>query len=160
MKFMKETLECCDSLFNPLDSDRLPKLNPSLFLSILSFFFSGKLFLLMILFQHWFSVGNPVQDLKRPSEGLRELFVQIYRFSFAGLLQNILTESLVMYYIRIQLQTQKQVKQNEQNFQIDFAKMEICSLRDKSVTCCRFSTSFVTQGSRTSPPPHTSLIYL
>ena len=122
MKFMKETLECCDSLFNPLDSDRLPKLNPSLFLSILSFFFSGKLFLLMILFQHWFSVGNPVQDLKRPSEGLRELFVQIYRFSFAGLLQNILTESLVMYYIRIQLQTQKQVKQNEQKFSDRFCK--------------------------------------
>ena len=46
--------------------------------------------------------------------GSRELFVQIYRFSFAGLPQNILTESLVMYHI--QIQTQKQVKQNEQNF--------------------------------------------
>ena len=31
----------------------------------------------------------------------RELLVQIYRFSFAGLLQNILTESLVMYHIQL-----------------------------------------------------------
>ena len=37
-------------------------------------------------------LGNPVQDLRRPIEGLRELFVQIYRLSFAGLLRNILTE--------------------------------------------------------------------
>ena len=73
----------------------------------------------MILSQHGFSIGNPFQDLRRPSEGSRELFVQIYRFSFAGLLQNILTESLVMYHI--QIQTQKQVKKNEQNIQIDFA---------------------------------------
>ena len=64
---------------------------------------------------------NPFQDLRRPSEGSRELFVLIYRFSFAGVLQNILTESLVMYHI--QIQTQKQVKQNEQNFQIDCAKI-------------------------------------
>ena len=60
--------------------------------------------------QHW----KPVQALRRPREHSRELFVQIYRFYFACLLQNILTESLVMYYI--QIQTQKQVKQNEQNF--------------------------------------------
>ena len=120
---MKETLECCDSLFNPLaiDSDRLPKLNPSLLLSILSFFSMENVFLLMILYQLSFSVGNPIQALRRTSKGWRELLVQIYRSSFVGLLQNILTESLVMYHI--QIQTQKQVKENEQNFQIDFAKI-------------------------------------
>ena len=73
--------------------------------------------------QHGFSIGNPFQDLRRPSEGSRELFVLIYRFSFTGLLRNILTEesSLAMYHI--QIQTKKQVKQNEQNFQIDCAKI-------------------------------------
>ena len=131
-------------------------MHPCSFRSFLFFFFFAiENFFLMILSQHGVSIGNPFQDLRRLSEGSRELFVQIYRFSFAGLLQSILTELQVMYHI--QIQTQKQVKQNEQNFQTDFAKMEICSLRDKSVTCCRFSTSFVTQGSRTSPPPHTSL---
>ena len=44
-----------------------------------------------------------------------------YRFSVAGLLRNILSEALVMYHT--QRQTQKQVKQKEQNFQIDFAKI-------------------------------------
>ena len=72
------------------------------------FFFSLENFLLMILSQHGFSTGNPFQDLRRPSEGSRELFVQIYRFSFAGLLQNIFTESLVMDHM--QMKTQKQVK--------------------------------------------------
>ena len=37
----------------------------------------------MILSQHGVSIGNPFQDLRRLSEGSRELFVQIYRFSFA-----------------------------------------------------------------------------
>ena len=43
--------------------------------------------------------------------------------TFSGLLRNILTEesSLAMYHM--QIQTQKQVKQNEQNFQIDCAKI-------------------------------------
>ena len=75
----------------------------------------------MILSQHGLSIGNPFQNLRRPSKGSRELFIQIYRFSFAGLLQNILTESLVMY--RIQIQTQKQVKENGQIFQLDFPKV-------------------------------------
>ena len=79
--------------------------------------------------------------LRRPCEDSRELFVQIivsrgdstnyvqiYRFSFAGLLRNILTESLVMYHI--QIQTQKQVKQNEQNFISD----RFCRKR-RSVAC-------------------------
>ena len=100
MKNMKETLECCDNLFKPSESDRLPKLNvmhPCSFLSFL--FFLWKTFL-MILSQHGFSIGNPFQDLRRLSEGSQELFVQIYRFSFAGLLQNILAESLVIHHIQ------------------------------------------------------------
>ena len=67
---------------------------------LFSFFFPLETFLLMILSQqkknfsqHGFSIGNLFQDLRRRCEGSWELFVQIYRFSFAGLLQNILTES-------------------------------------------------------------------
>ena len=43
--------------------------------------------------------------------------------TFSGLLRNILTEesSLAMYHM--QIQTQKQVKQNEQLCQIDCAKI-------------------------------------
>ena len=82
------------SLLKPSESDRLPKLNASLFLSILSFCSMENLFsVLMILSQHGFSIGNPVQAVRRPSEGSRELFVQIYCFSLAGLLLNILTET-------------------------------------------------------------------
>ena len=91
------------SLLKPSESDRLPKLNimhPCSFLSFL--FFLCKTFL-TILAQQEFSIGNSVQALRRPCEGSRKLFVEIYRFSFADLLQNILTESLVMY--RIQMQT-------------------------------------------------------
>ena len=61
------------SLFKPSESDRLPKLNASLLL-----FFCGKLFFFTDLSQHGFSIGNPVQALRRTSEGPRELFVQIY----------------------------------------------------------------------------------
>ena len=53
---MKETLECCDSLFKLSESDRLPKLNASLFLSFLSFFFYEKLFFndpFSTWIQHW-----------------------------------------------------------------------------------------------------------
>ena len=53
---MKETLECCDSLFKLSESDRLPKLNASLFLSILSFFSMENFFLndpFSTWIQHW-----------------------------------------------------------------------------------------------------------
>ena len=45
----------------------------------------------MIFSQHEFSIGNPVQLLKRTSKGSREWSVQTYHFSFAGLLRNIST---------------------------------------------------------------------
>ena len=55
--------------------------------------------------------------LRRPCEDSREVFVQIYRFSFAGLLQNTLTGSLVMYpYTNTDAETRPSIKQNEQNF--------------------------------------------
>ena len=78
-------------------------MHPCSFLSFL-FFLWKTLFFLMILPQRGFSIGNPVQAVRRPSDGSRELFVQIYCFSFAGLLHNILTESLVMYHIQIETQ--------------------------------------------------------
>ena len=97
--FMKETLECCE----PFETFRKWSVTKTecILVPFYPFLFSLRKTFLMILSQHGFSIGNPVQDLRRTSEGSRELFVQIYRFSFAGLLRNISTESLVVYHIQL-----------------------------------------------------------
>ena len=83
MKFIKETLPCCVSLLKPSESDRLPKLNASLLLSILSFFFFcyRKLFFndpFSTWSQHW----KPLPRFKTP----KRRFTRIVRSNLSFLL--------------------------------------------------------------------------